>query len=130
MAGKGSGAKRLGQPTLTAADWAQAALQLIAEAGLGALTVEALAARLGVTKGSFYWHFSGRSDLLAAALALGATDHHGGHHRALGCHRRAAAALSNARRGLAVAKIPFPVRRSRRGRRGPGCKACAEPSGV
>ena len=53
MAGKGSGAKRLGQPTLTAADWAQAALQLIAEAGLGALTVEALAARLGVTKGSF-----------------------------------------------------------------------------
>src|SRR5262249_12766718 len=69
MAGKGSGAKRLGQPTLTAADWAQAALQLIAEAGLGALTVEALAARLGVTKGSFYWHFKGRSDLLAAALA-------------------------------------------------------------
>jgi AcrR family transcriptional regulator len=69
MAGKGSGAKRLGQPTLTAADWAQAALQLIAEAGLGALTVEALAARLGVTKGSFYWHFIGRSDLLAAALA-------------------------------------------------------------
>ena len=69
MAGKGSGAKRLGQPTLTAADWAQAALQLIAEAGLGALTVEALAARLGVTKGSFSWHFKGRSDLLAAALA-------------------------------------------------------------
>src|SRR5262249_40108615 len=69
MASKGSGAKRLGQPTLSAADGAEAALQLIAEAGLGALTVEALAARLGVTKGSFYWHFSGRSDLLAAALA-------------------------------------------------------------
>src|SRR5882724_2007720 len=68
MADKGSGAKRLGQPTLTAADWAQAALQLIAEAGLGALTVEALAARLGVTKGSFYWHFKGRSELLAGAL--------------------------------------------------------------
>jgi AcrR family transcriptional regulator len=69
MAEKGTGAKRLGRPTLTAADWAHAALQLIAEAGLGALTVEALAERLGVTKGSFYWHFSGRSDLLAAALA-------------------------------------------------------------
>jgi AcrR family transcriptional regulator len=65
---KGSGAKRLGEPTLTAADWAEAALQLIAKAGLGALTVEALAARLGVTKGSFYWHFRGRSELLAAAL--------------------------------------------------------------
>ena len=30
--------------------------------------MEALAARLGVTKGSFYWHFKGRSELLAAAL--------------------------------------------------------------
>jgi AcrR family transcriptional regulator len=65
---KGTGATRLGEPTLTAADWAEAALQLIAEAGLGKLTVDALAARLGVTKGSFYWHFKGRSDLLAAAL--------------------------------------------------------------
>jgi AcrR family transcriptional regulator len=54
---------------LTAADWAEAALQLIAEKGLGALTVGALAMRLGVTKGSFYWHFKGRSALLAAALA-------------------------------------------------------------
>jgi AcrR family transcriptional regulator len=66
---KGSGAKRLGEPTLTAADWAEAALQMIAEAGLGALTVDALAERLGVTKGSFYWHFGGRTDLLHAALA-------------------------------------------------------------
>src|SRR6266404_1249322 len=68
MAHKGTGPKRLDTPTLTAADWAEAALQLIAEAGLRALTVEALAARLGVTKGSFYWHFKGRSELLAVAL--------------------------------------------------------------
>src|SRR5262249_46241776 len=52
-----TGKERLGEPTLTASDWAEAALQLIAEQGLGALTVSALAARLGVTKGSFYWHF-------------------------------------------------------------------------
>ena len=64
-----TGAHRLGTPTLTAADWAEAALQLIAEKGLGALTVGALAKRLGVTKGSFYWHFKGRPALLAAALA-------------------------------------------------------------
>jgi AcrR family transcriptional regulator len=68
MARKGTGPKRLDEPTLTAADWTEAALHLIAEAGLGALTVEALAARLGVTKGSFYWHFKGRSELLAGAL--------------------------------------------------------------
>jgi AcrR family transcriptional regulator len=66
---KGSGKERLGEPTLTAADWAEAALQLIAEKGLGALTVSTLAGRLGVTKGSFYWHFDGRDSLLAAALA-------------------------------------------------------------
>ena len=53
---------------MTASDWAEAALQLIAEAGLRALTVSVLASRLGVTKGSFYWHFTGRDDLLAAAL--------------------------------------------------------------
>lgn len=64
----GTGAKRLGEPTLTTADWAEAALQLIAEAGLAGLTVDALAKRLGVTKGSFYWHFRGRADLLANAL--------------------------------------------------------------
>jgi len=68
MARKGTGAKRLDEPTLTAADWAEAALHFIAEAGLGSLTVEALAGRLGVTKGSFYWHFKGRSELLTAAL--------------------------------------------------------------
>jgi AcrR family transcriptional regulator len=69
MKRKKSGPTRAGEPTLTAADWAEAALQLIAEKGLGALTVSNLAARLGVTKGSFYWHFEGRSDLLVAALA-------------------------------------------------------------
>jgi len=69
MAQKGTGKHRLGEPTLTASDWAEGALQLIADKGLGALTVSTLAARLGVTKGSFYWHFQGRSELLAAALA-------------------------------------------------------------
>jgi AcrR family transcriptional regulator len=53
---------------LSADDWELAALQLIAEQGVGALAVEALARRLGVTKGSFYWHFRTREALLQAAL--------------------------------------------------------------
>ena len=69
MERRATGKTRRGEPTLTASDWAEAALQLIAEQGLRALTVGTLASRLGVTKGSFYWHFRGRSDLLAAALA-------------------------------------------------------------
>lgn len=53
---------------LSADDWAQAALDLIAEQGVAAVAVEPLARRLGVTKGSFYWHFPSREALLAAAL--------------------------------------------------------------
>lgn len=49
--------------------WADAALGVIAADGLQALNVEALARRLDVTKGSFYWHFSSRSALLLVALA-------------------------------------------------------------
>lgn len=53
---------------LSAEDWAQAALDLIAEHGVAAVAVEPLARRLGVTKGSFYWHFPSRDALLQAAL--------------------------------------------------------------
>lgn len=53
---------------LSASDWAVAALDLIAEEGVRAVAVEPLARRLGVTKGSFYWHFPSRDALLQAAL--------------------------------------------------------------
>src|SRR5690606_6770697 len=53
---------------LSAEDWAQAALDLIAEHGVASVAVEPLARRLGVTKGSFYWHFPSRDALLQAAL--------------------------------------------------------------
>lgn len=53
---------------LSADDWANAALDLIAEQGVAAVAVEPLARRLGVTKGSFYWHFPSRDALLVAAL--------------------------------------------------------------
>jgi len=53
---------------LSAADWERAALDAIAEYGLAGIAVEPLARRLGVTKGSFYWHFATREALLKAAL--------------------------------------------------------------
>jgi AcrR family transcriptional regulator len=53
---------------LSPVDWEQAALEAIAEQGIGAAAVEPLARRLGVTKGSFYWHFPTREALLKAAL--------------------------------------------------------------
>ncbi len=53
---------------LSAEDWAREALDQIAEQGVASLAVEPLARRLGVTKGSFYWHFPSRDALLQAAL--------------------------------------------------------------
>jgi AcrR family transcriptional regulator len=58
-----------GHARLSAADWERGALEMMSEQGVAALAIEALARRLGVTKGSFYWHFKTREALLAAALA-------------------------------------------------------------
>ena len=55
-------------PRLTREAWEDAALEAIAEGGLTALSIEPLARRLGVTKGSFYWHFESREALLEATL--------------------------------------------------------------
>lgn len=55
---------------LTADDWAKAALDVIAAAGVDQVTVEGLGRDLGVTKGSFYWHFANRQALITAALDL------------------------------------------------------------
>lgn len=54
--------------THSAADWEQAAVELIAEKGVQALAIEPLARRMGITKGSFYWHFSNRESLLDQTL--------------------------------------------------------------
>ena len=54
---------------LSPQDWIDAALAAIAADGLAAVAVEPLAARLGTSKGSFYWHFASRDALLKAALA-------------------------------------------------------------
>jgi AcrR family transcriptional regulator len=51
------------KPRLDAVAWIAAALDALAAEGQGAIRVEPLAQRLGVTKGSFYWHFRDREDL-------------------------------------------------------------------
>lgn len=56
-------------PALTPEKWADAALEALARGGPAAVAVEPIARALGVTKGSFYHHFSSREELLGAALA-------------------------------------------------------------
>ena len=53
---------------LTREDWADAALAVIGESGVESVAIEPLALVLGVTKGSFYWHFHTRRELVDAAL--------------------------------------------------------------
>jgi AcrR family transcriptional regulator len=48
--------------------WIDAALEALAEGGPDAVRVEALAVRLGVSKGGFYWHFTDRRALLEEML--------------------------------------------------------------
>ncbi len=61
-AGKGKG--RL----LTRDDWIEAAVDLMVRTSVEQTRVETLARDLGVSKGSFYWHFRTRDDLLACVL--------------------------------------------------------------
>jgi AcrR family transcriptional regulator len=62
---------------LTDLDWKQAALEAICEGGIKAVAVEPLARRLGVSKGSFYWHFENRDRLIEGALAHWETEEAG-----------------------------------------------------
>jgi AcrR family transcriptional regulator len=54
---------------LSREDWIDAALQALADGGPREVAVERLAARLGATKGSFYWHFADREEVISEALA-------------------------------------------------------------
>ena len=50
------------------AQWVSAGLEALRTGGVGAVRVERLAEGVGVTKGSFYWHFRDRGELLEALL--------------------------------------------------------------
>jgi AcrR family transcriptional regulator len=59
---------RAGKPLLTRDDWTRAALDAIALGGVRAVAVDRLAKQLGASRGSFYWHFRDRAELIDAAL--------------------------------------------------------------
>jgi AcrR family transcriptional regulator len=48
--------------------WIAVGLQVLANSGIDGVRVEPIAKLMKVTKGSFYWHFKNRDDLLAAIL--------------------------------------------------------------
>ena len=50
-------------------EWIRSALEILSSGGVEGVKVSPLASRLGVTTGSFYWHFKNRRDLLDELLA-------------------------------------------------------------
>lgn len=61
---RGSEAARLNRD-----DWLDAAFKAVVEGGFDAARVLVLADTLGVTRGSFYWHFTDHAELIFALLA-------------------------------------------------------------
>lgn len=57
------------KPRRQADDWVLAGLRVLATGAIADVKVERLATDLGVTKGSFYWHFDDRPALLRAMCA-------------------------------------------------------------
>lgn len=53
-----------GKTTLHRDAWLKKALDVLFSHGISSVKVEILARELGVTKGSFYWHFKNRDELL------------------------------------------------------------------
>lgn len=58
---------KAGASRLSVDDWVQTGYAILAEEGIKALKIDRLCDRLGVTKGSFYWHFT---DIKAYRAAL------------------------------------------------------------
>jgi AcrR family transcriptional regulator len=48
--------------------WIEAATEVLVDQGIDHVRVDVLAQQLGVTRGSFYWHFRDREDLLRRVL--------------------------------------------------------------
>ena len=51
-------------------DWLAQALEIFVSEGIDAVRITRLAGDLGVTRGSFYWHFQNREDLIAALVSF------------------------------------------------------------
>jgi AcrR family transcriptional regulator len=49
-------------------DWVRAAIEIMIDSSVEHVRVEGIARELNVSKGSFYWHFKNRDDLLDAVL--------------------------------------------------------------
>ncbi|ARN19621.1 TetR/AcrR family transcriptional regulator [Piscinibacter gummiphilus] len=57
-----------GKSQLTPEDWIAAAAELLVDKSIDSVRIDVLARGMKVTRGSFYWHFKDRNDLLERLL--------------------------------------------------------------
>jgi AcrR family transcriptional regulator len=57
-----------GRGNLTPEVWIDSALAMLVDGGIDLVRVDVIAKKLQVTRGSFYWHFRDRDDLLSRVL--------------------------------------------------------------
>ncbi len=56
------------KPRLGRADWLRAAMHCLMDEGIDAVQITRLATSIGASRGSFYWHFKSRQELLDGLL--------------------------------------------------------------
>ena len=56
------------KPRLSPADWLRAAMLCLMKEGIDAVQITRLATSIGASRGSFYWHFKSRQELLDGLL--------------------------------------------------------------
>ncbi len=55
---------------LARTDWVDAAREALVKGGVHAVKIDLIANRLKITRGSFYWHFKNRAEVLSALVEL------------------------------------------------------------
>ena len=65
---KAAAGERAGRASLTPETWIEAATEVLVDSGIDHVKVDVLSGDLQVTRGSFYWHFRDREDLLRRLL--------------------------------------------------------------
>lgn len=66
--GRGAARDEAARETLKPEAWIEAATEVLVDQGIDHVRVDVLAGQLQVTRGSFYWHFRDREDLLRRVL--------------------------------------------------------------
>jgi len=106
------GAGTAARPTLTPDDWIQAATEVLVDQGIDHVRIDVLAGQLQVTRGSFYWHFKDRGELLRSVLKAWREQ------ATVGLTRRLEQAHADPREQLRdVLTLPFRGRAARRAAR-------------